>query len=495
MAKTSTYAISGQAIAQEKWEGKFFTNTWTAGTGGTIEVREPATGGILGTVAKASGEDVHTASKLSAAAQTEWAKTKPADRAAVLRRAGDFFVNHADELNEWVQRETGAIAPKAALETQVAANECYDAAALPHHTQGDVLASDQDHWSFARRLPAGVVGVISPFNFPLILSIRSVAPALALGNSVILKPDPRTPISGGHMIMRAFEEAGLPAGVLQVLPGDVAAGVALTEAPDIRVVSFTGSTPAGRKVGEACGKNLKRAHLELGGNNAVVVLPGADVAAAASAGAFGSFMHQGQVCMTAGRHLVHESIRDEYVAALKEKAENLPVGDPWTEQVALGPIIDEGQRNNIDRIVRAAADAGGNIEAGGTYDGMFYKPTVITGVREDNPAWKDEIFGPVAPIMTFSTIEEAAQIVNSSEYGLAVSILGDVGESMKLADMVHSGKVHINEQTVGDESNAPFGGVGDSGTGSRFGGYTANIEAFTETQWLTVRPDIAPYPF
>lgn len=495
MAENQPKAISGTAIAQDKWDGKFFTDRWTSGTGGVIEVREPATGSILATVGQASGEDVHTAAKLSAAAQIDWAKKKPAERAAVLRKAGDFFVENTEELNEWVQRETGAIGAKAGLETQVAANECYDAAALPHHPQGDVLASDEDHWSFARQLPAGVVGVISPFNFPLILSIRSVAPALALGNSVMLKPDPRTPISGGHMIMRAFEEAGLPAGVLQVLPGGADAGVALTEAPQVRVVSFTGSTAAGRKVGEACGKNLKRSHLELGGNNAVVVLPGADVAAAASAGAFGSFMHQGQVCMTAGRHLVHESIRDEYVAALKEKAENLPIGDPWKDRVALGPIIDEGQRDNIDRIVRAAAEAGGTVEAGGTFEGLFYKPTVITGVDVANPAWEQEIFGPVAPIMTFSTIEEAAKIVNSSEYGLAVSILGDVGESMKLADMVQSGKVHINEQTVGDESNAPFGGVGDSGTGSRFGGYSANIEAFTETQWLTVRPDIAPYPF
>lgn len=495
MAAKTSQIPHGPAVAQDTWEGKFFTDQWTSGAGGIIEVLEPATGATLATVAKATGEDVHVAAKRAAAAQIAWATKKPGERAAILRKAGDFFTHNADELNEWVQRETGAIGPKAGLETHVAANECYDAAALPHHAQGDVLASDEDHWSFARQLPAGVVGVISPFNFPLILSIRSVAPALALGNSVILKPDPRTPISGGHMIMRAFEEAGLPAGVLQVLPGEVDAGVALTEAPEVRVVSFTGSTPAGRKVGEACGKNLKRAHLELGGNNAIVVLPGADVAAAASAGAFGSFMHQGQVCMTVGRHLVHESILDEYVAALNQKAENLPIGDPWTEQVSLGPIIDEGQRNNIDGIVNAAVEAGGRVEAGGTFDGLFYKPTVITGVDEHNPVWEKEIFGPVAPVMTFSNLEEAAQIVNSSEYGLAVSILGDVGESMKLADMVQSGKVHINEQTVGDESNAPFGGVGDSGTGSRFGGYKANIEAFTETQWLTVRPEIAPYPF
>lgn len=495
MVEKNTQIISSAAMQQETWDGKLFTDKWTTGNGGIAEVLEPATGAVLGTVSKATGGDVFAAAKTSAKAQKLWAQKKPAERASILRKAGDFFTNNAEELKEWVQRETGAIGPKAGLETHVAADECFDAAALPHHVQGDVLASDEAHWSFARRLPAGVVGVISPFNFPLILSIRSVAPALALGNSVILKPDPRTPISGGYMIMRAFEEAGLPAGVLQVLPGGVEAGVALTEAPEVRVVSFTGSTPAGRKVGEACGRNLKRAHLELGGNNAVIVLPGADLEAAASAGAFGSYMHQGQVCMTAGRHLVHESIRDEYVAALKEKAENLPLGDPWADQVALGPIIDDKQRDNIDRIVRAAQNEGGSVEAGGTFDGLFYRPTLITGVDQDNPAWKEEIFGPVAPVMSFSTIEEAAELVNASEYGLAVSILGDVGESMKLADMVHSGKVHINEQTVADESTAPFGGVGDSGNGSRFGGYTANIEAFTETQWLTVRPEIAPYPF
>src|SRR5690606_37893164 len=161
----------------------------------------------------------------------------------------------------------------------------------------------------------------------------------------------------GYMIMRAFEEAGLPAGVLQLLPGGTDAGVAITEAPEIRVVSFTGSTAAGRKVGEACGRNLKRVHLELGGNNAIIVLPGADVAKAASAGAFGSFLHQGQICMATGRHLVHESVYDAYIQALSEKAANLPVGDPWSSQAPIGPIIDERQRDNIERLVRAAEDS------------------------------------------------------------------------------------------------------------------------------------------
>lgn len=495
MALNTDTALDGGALDRARWDGKVYTDGWTNSSGESIDVIEPATGAVLATSGMATSDDVYAASTRALQAQKEWAAMKPAERAAVLRRAGDFFVNNASELGEWVQRETGAIPPKAGLEVDVAANECFDAAALPHHPHGEVLTSDNEHWSFARRQPAGVVAVISPFNFPLILSIRSVAPALALGNSVILKPDPRTPVAGGYMIMRAFEEAGLPAGVLQLLPGGADAGIAMTEAPEIRVVSFTGSTAAGRKVGEACGRNLKRAHLELGGNNAIVVLPGADVAKAASAGAFGSFLHQGQICMTAGRHLVHESIYADYVKALAEKAANLPVGDPWATPAPIGPIIDEKQRDNIERIVRAAEDAGGKVEAGGTYDGLFYKPTVISGVKSDNPAWADEIFGPVAPVQSFATLEEAARIVNESEYGLSVSILGEVGEAMKLADQVASGKVHINEQTVGDESNAPFGGVGDSGNGSRFGGYTANIEAFTETQWLTVRSDIAPYPF
>lgn len=495
MPSNNAATPNGAAIDQPRWNGKIYTDKWSDASGELIDIVEPATGAVLGSSAMATGDDIRVAARLAAQAQKEWALKKPAERAAVLRAAGDFFLDNAEELGEWVQRETGAIPPKAGLEINVAANECFDAAALPNHPHGDVLTSNEDHWSFARRQPSGVVAVISPFNFPLILSIRSVAPALALGNSVILKPDPRTPVTGGYMIMRAFEEAGLPAGVLQMLPGGADAGIAMTEAPEIRVVSFTGSTAAGRKVGEACGRNLKRAHLELGGNNAIVVLPGADIAKAASAGAFGSFLHQGQVCMTTGRHLVHESIYDEYVAALAEKAKNLPVGDPWASAAPIGPVIDEGQRDNIERIVRAAEEAGATIDAGGTFDGLFYKPTVISGLDSENPAWAEEIFGPVAPVQSFSTIEEAVERVNESPYGLSVSILGDVGEAMKIADQVASGKVHINEQTVGDESNAPFGGVGDSGNGSRFGGYGANIEAFTETQWLTVRSEIAPYPF
>ncbi|MGZ4659976.1 MAG: benzaldehyde dehydrogenase [Arthrobacter sp.] len=478
-----------------RWDGKIYIDGWRESSGGTRDAVEPATGGVLGSFGVATPADVARAAAVAAKAQKGWAAKHPEERAGVLRRAAQLWEEHAEELQGWLIRESGGIPGKAALETHIAANECYDAAGLPAHPAGEVLTSNEDRWSFARRRPAGVVSVIAPFNFPLILSIRSVAPALALGNAVLLKPDPRTAVCGGVALMRVFEEAGLPAGVMALVPGGAETGAAMVEAPEVRVVSFTGSTAAGRKVGESAGRHLKRAHLELGGNSALIVLPGADLAKAASAGAFGSFMHQGQICMATGRHFVHESLYEDYVAALGDKAEQLPVGDPASGKVALGPIIDEGQLKRIHAIVEDAVKAGGRLVAGGTHEGLFYKPTVLADLTADNPAFAKEIFGPVAPVTRFSTTEEVVELVNANEYGLSVGILGDVGEAMKIADRVNSGKVHINEQTVSDESNSPFGGVGVSGTGSRLGGATANIEAFTETQWLTMRPDIAPYPF
>ena len=477
------------------WEGKIYVNGWRKGGGGTADAVEPATGETLGTYGIASVEDVRTAATAAAAAQRDWAKLNPEDRAAVLRRAGLLWEEHAAEIQDWIVRESGGIAPKAGLETHIAANECYDASALPSLPAGDVLTSNENRWSFARRRPAGVVSVIAPFNFPLILSIRAVAPALALGNAVLLKPDPRTAVCGGVTLMRIFEEAGLPPGLLSLLPGGADIGAAVVEAPEVSVIAFTGSTAAGRKIGETAGRLLKRAHLELGGNNALIVLPGADLAKAASAAAFGSFMHQGQICMAAGRHIVHEDIYDDYVSALAEKATHLPVGDPTSGTVALGPIIDDKQLHRIDTIVQDAVQGGARLAAGGTHDGRFYRPTVLADLDVASPAWQDEIFGPVAPVMNFSTVAEAVALANGNEYGLSIGILGDVGMAMTIADQLDSGKVHINEQTVSDEANSPFGGVKNSGNGSRIGGHHANMESFTEIQWLTVRPDIAPYPF
>jgi benzaldehyde dehydrogenase (NAD) len=483
------------SIIGTDWHNKIFSNGWVDGSGDRIKVTSPATGEVLGAVGSATEADVARAATEAATAQRDWAARPPSERAAVLRRAGTLWEEHADEIHDWIIKESGSIPPKAGLETHIAADECYEASALPTHPTGEVLATNQERWSFARRRPAGVVTVIAPFNFPLILSIRSVAPALALGNAVLLKPDPRTTVCGGVALVQILREAGLPDGLLQLLPGGRQTGEAAIAVPEVRVVSFTGSTAAGRAVGALGAQHLKRIHLELGGNNALIVLPGADLKKAVSAGAFGSFMHQGQICMTTGRQLVHESIHDDYVEALATTADHLPVGDPAAQQVALGPVIDEGQLQKIDKLVQASVGEGAKLAAGGTYEGLFYRPTVLSEVTGDMPAWREEIFGPVAPVRSFSSVDEVVALATENEYGLSVGILGDVGEAMKLADVIPSGIVHINEQTVDDEANAPFGGVAASGTGSRFGGAQANIDAFTETQWLTVRPDIAPYPF
>lgn len=483
-------------LNQEAWEGSIFSSGWREGGGGAAPAVEPATGEELGRFGLADGGDLSRAVAAAAAAQLEWATTSYEERAAVLRRAGGLWERHAQEVESWIVREAGSIPPKAGTETHTAAQECYEAATLPSQPPGAVLATTFPQLSIGRRVPAGVIGVISPFNFPLILAIRSVAPALALGNAVILKPDPRTTVCGGFSIARVFEEAGLPDGLLHVLPGGGEIGAALVEEPAVRVISFTGSTAAGRKVGEAAGRLLKRAHLELGGNSALIVLEGADLERAVSAAAWGSFLHQGQICMTTGRHLVQESIAEAYEERLAEKAAQLRVGNPASEEVALGPIIDEGQLARIDNLVTASAEGGATVLAGGTHEGLFYRPTVITGVEPSTPAWAEEVFGPVAPVMRFGDVEELVAIARDTPYGLSLGILGaDPIEALELSSRIPSGIVHINDQTVLDEPPAPFGGVGASGTGARFGGAAASIEAFTEAQWVTIRGEVAEYPF
>jgi benzaldehyde dehydrogenase (NAD) len=478
------------------WHGKVFSNGWSKPDGGESAVVAPATGEEIGRIGIASPADVARAARSAASAQRAWAAAPYTERARVLRRAGQLWEQHAAEAGEWLVREAGSIPAKAAVETDTAAQECYEASALASHALGEIIPSAQPRLSLARRLPVGVVGVIAPFNFPLILSIRSVAPALALGNAVVLKPDPRTAVSGGLVIARIFEAAGLPDGVLHVLAGGADAGEALVADPDVPVISFTGSTAAGRRVGELAGRQLKRAHLELGGNSALIVLDDADLDLAASAGAWGSFLHQGQICMTAGRHLVHESVAAQYVEKLAAKADHLPVGDPATDQVALGPVIDEHQRDKIHALVTSSVEAGARLAAGGTYRGLFYRPTVLADVTPAMPAYAQEVFGPVAPVVSFGDVDEAVELARGNEYGLSLGILGaDVSRALAIAERIPSGIVHINDQTVGDEAVAPFGGVGASGTGARFGGATANLEAFTETQWLTIQGTIARYPF
>ncbi|WP_181722679.1 aldehyde dehydrogenase family protein [Nocardia gipuzkoensis] len=483
------------SVAQYPWEGAVFDGAFRP-SAEVITVTAPATGEPVGNVGKATVEDLDRAVERARRAQRAWAAQPYGARVAVLLKAAQLLEADPSRIARWLVEEAGSGQGKAAFEVGLMTTELQESGALASHPYGEMLRSSKPRLSVARRVPVGMVGVISPFNFPGILSMRSVAPALAVGNAVILKPDPRTSISGGMAIAALFEEAGLPAGVLHILPGGGDIGAAIVAHPNIPCISFTGSTAAGRKIGEAAGPLLKKVHLELGGNNALLVMPDADVQAAASAGAWGSFLHQGQICMATGRHLVHSSIAEEYIAALVDKAKHIRVGDPTDPSHPLGPIIDAHQRDRVHALVTASVDAGATVRAGGEYTDLFYQPTVITDLTLDTPAWNEEIFGPVAPVMTYETLDEAVEIINASEYGLSVGILTrDAYRAFELAGRIEAGAVHINDQTVDDEATIPFGGTKASGVGGRFGGPSANLDTFTETQWITMQADIERYPF
>src|SRR5690349_4432442 len=478
------------------WAGRIWNGRWVEGHGGTAESIEPATGASLGTVGLASAEDVAAAAIAASAVQADWAATIGPARAAVLRKAAAVLADNRAEFERWLVREGGAVPGKAAFEVDLVLGELWEAAALPTQPWGHLLpTSEPGRESVARRVPLGVVGVISPWNFPQILSVRAVAPALALANAVLLKPDVQTSVSGGALIAALFEAAGLPAGLLHVLPGDAEPGVALSTDPNVAMIAFTGSTAVGREVGAAAGRSLKRVSLELGGNNALIILDDADLEIASSAGAWGAFLHQGQVCMTAGRHIVVESVADEYLERLTKRAEQLPVGDPFTDQVALGPLINEKQLAHVNRIVSETVTAGAEIRTGGTYDRLFYRPTVLAGVTAAMPAFREEIFGPVAPVIIVRDQDEAVAVANDTEYGLVAAIqTGSLGRGHDVARRLRTGIVHINDQTLNNDAYAPFGGTGASGNGSRYGSQSSWDE-FTQWQWVTAREQAHGFPF
>ena len=482
-------------LDESAWTGKIFSDGWVDAPV-QIETVEPATGEVLGTVGGGDAETIARAAKSAKAAQRGWAETPFVDRVAVIKRAAEVMERHRDELTGWMIRESGSIGGKSAVEITASIGQLDMAAALISHPLGIMLPSlTPGRTSMARRAPVGVVGVITPWNFPYVLAMRSIGPALALGNAVVLKPDANTPVTGGVVIARVFEEAGLPEGVLHVLPGGGEVGQALVADPNVRMISFTGSTATGRLVGETAGRMLKRVVLELGGNSPLVVLDDADIEAASSAGAWGSFLHQGQICIAVSRHLVHESIVEEYTAALVERAQRLPVGNPATDEVALGPIINEKQIARVQRIVDESVAQGAKVLAGGSHDGPFYSPTVLGDVTTSMPAYAEEIFGPVAPVISFRDDEHAIELANGTEYGLAAAVhSASAQRAQGVADRLRAGMVHINDQTVNEEPPAPFGGVGVSSNGGHFGG-VANLELWTEWQWVTSRDKAAPFPF
>jgi benzaldehyde dehydrogenase (NAD) len=489
--------MSNQQLAPSAlWGGKIYSDGWVEPGLGTEVVFEKATGAELGRIGFASAGDVAAAAASAKAAQVAWAALPAPQRGDVIRRFSQLVLEHGDEIAEMIVRETGSIRPKGQWEVHMTAREVLEAAALASQPGGVLTATAEvGRQSVARRIPIGVVGIITPWNSPFLLASRAIAPALTMGNAVILKPDPQSPICGGVFFAQLLEEAGLPKGLFHVLPGGAETGDALVRDPLVNMISFTGSTKVGRQIGGIAGQMLKRVSLELGGNNPYIVLDDANIEAATSAGAWGSFFHQGQICLTTGRHLVHERIVDRYVESLAARARKLVVGDPATGEVHLGPIVNERQAAGVDRVVAASLAKGATLVAGGSRDGLFYQPAVIRDVVPGMSLFDEEIFGPVAAITTFSDDEQAIALANQTDYGLSAAIVTpDLARAQRIADRLHSGIIHINDQTVLHEVYGPIGGVGVSGNGFNHSTLT-NADQFTEWQWVTTRMKVPPYPY
>lgn len=475
--------------------GSIYTSGRYRRVGQTAAVTEKATQAKLIDTGVAGAAEVSAAARAALAAQSPWAATAGPLRGDVLRRFADLINAHRPEIVEWIVRETGSIEGKGHFECDLAVREAIECAALASQPQGYLLQSTAPHASYARRVPIGVVGAITPWNSPFILAGRAIFPALALGNAVVLKPDVQTPVSGGFLLAELFRKAGLPDGVLHVLPGGPETGEAVVTDPQIRMISFTGSTAVGRRIGALAGGLLKRVALELGGNNAFIVCEDADVERAAMAGAFGSFFHQGQICFSVGRHIVHESVAPRYAERLAAKARAVRAGDPHREPVPLGPMINEKQASRAEKIMRDSIEQGAKLEAGGRRQGLFFEPTVLTAVNTGMPVFAEETFGPVAPIVTFRTDDEAVELANRTDYGLVAAVHSqDTARALRIAERLNTGIVHVNDQTVIHEVYGPIGGMGASGNGARSGLLSA-LEEYTQWRWITVAERSPDYPF
>jgi benzaldehyde dehydrogenase (NAD) len=482
----------------QAWQESVFTDGHfhrPAG-GGTIGVRDKASGEIFAVAGLAGAADVDQAVAGARLAQAAWSERTYAERAAVLRGAASALAGRAEQFRELIMRETGSIGGKADYEIGAAASELTEAAGLASRPTGEMLPSGHaGRLSLSERIPVGLVGVITPWNFPLVLGMRVIAPALALGNAVVLKPSPETPVSGGLAIAALFETAGLPAGLLQVLPGDVEVGQRLVAHSDIAMIHFTGSTKVGRQIAQTAGGLLKKVSLELGGNNALLVLDDADLDQATMIGAWSSFHYQGQTCITAGRHIVQRPVAGAYASGLAARADAITVGNTVTEDVGLGPMISSAQLDRAKAMLADAVAGGARVVAGGSTDGPYFRPTVVCDVSPASRLWTEEIFAPIAPILVVDGDDEAIAAANDTEYGLVNSVLtGDPYRGIGVARRLRAGMVHVNDATPQDEALAPFGGTGQSGLGGRSGG-DANIEEFTQRRWLTVNPGPAHYPY
>ncbi|WP_048649356.1 aldehyde dehydrogenase [Nitratireductor soli] len=469
-----------------------------ASDGDTFERLNPVTGEVATRAAAATLEDARMACDAAARAFPAWAATTPGERRHILLAAADALQARTQGFVDAMASEIGATAGWAMFNVGLAADMLREAASLTTQITGEIIPSNRPgSMAMAMRQPAGVVLSMAPWNAPVILGVRSLATPLACGNTVVMKTSeicPRT----HRLIIEALHEGGVPHGVLNAIsnaPEDAPQIVeTLIAHPAVRRINFTGSTRVGRIVAETAGRHLKPALLELGGKAPMVVLDDADLDAAVAAAAFGSYMNQGQICMSTERIVVDEAIAETFVKALAAKARSLKAGDPREGKTPLGSVVDQGAARRIQDLVKDALAKGAVLAAGGGVDGTVMEATLLDKVTPTMRIYGEESFGPVATIVRVSGIDEAVRVANDTEYGLSSAVFGkDVNRAMAVARRIESGICHINGPTVHDEAQMPFGGVKDSGYG-RFGG-KAGIAEFTELRWITIQDGPLHYPF
>jgi aldehyde dehydrogenase (NAD+) len=479
---------------------QFINGKWVAASNNaTYPDYNPFTGEKMATIPASSREDAKHAVEAAASAFPAWWKTPPGTKQRLFLKAADILERRQMEVVGLLASETGCTFGFGMFQTIHTPNLLRQVAGLPYQPTGEILPADlPGAFYMGIRQPVGVVAGLAPWNAPLILSLRSIAAALAFGNTVVLKPSEESPITGGLLYAEIFEEAGFPPGVVNVVthaPGQAEPVVdEFMENPKVRRISFTGSTRTGRILATKAAKQLKRMVLELGGQNPLIVLADADMEYAVNATAFGTFLHQGQICMSARRIIVERSIAKEFTEKLVAKTKSLKVGSPTEMDTIIGPLINKQSLDQVSARVDEAVKGGAKVLTGGKAQGACYEPTLLTDVPANVTMSKEETFGPVATITIVDDADEAVTVANQTTYGLAAGILTrDADRALALAERIEAGIVHINDQPVNDEPQVPFGGVKDSGYG-RFGGGAAMHE-FTEMRWVTVQSQERHFPF
>jgi len=459
------------------------------------DVVNPANQKPFARIFMAQEEHMRAAIDAADAAKKSWSATVPAQREAILMRAADELEKASDEMIELLIDEAGSTFGKAHFEIPFAANLVRSIAGEARRIYGDVFPSDVPGMiSLAIRRPLGVVAGISPFNFPVVLSLKKVAFALACGNTMVLKPSEETSLVG-LKLAEIFARAGVPAGVFNVVPGDGATlAKVLFDDPRVKLVSFTGSSAVGRIIATECAKRGKRFVLEMGGKSPLIILKDADLDYAVNTACFGIFIHQGQICMAGSRIIVEAPIYEEFLKRFVAKAQTMKVGNPRDPHTVIGPLIRSSQCPMIDRKIKDAVAAGAHLLTGGKYEGNFFHPTVIADVTPEMGAFRDELFGPVAAVTKANSAEHALALANSSNYGLSSAVLtNDLQLAMRFAFELEAGMVHLNGPTIHDEATVPFGGVKDSGMGREGGRWST--DEMTEVKWVTIQIGQRQYPF